>query len=99
MFLEKIEELKQEYAVDFCIVNGENASENNGISRRTAEKLLDMKNEKTGYTFARLPGYFVNLFSISAQGKSAFDVLNNHLYNYSYCAETITLNALPSRMI
>ena len=41
MFLEKIEELKQEYAVDFCIVNGENASENNGISRRTAEKLLD----------------------------------------------------------
>lgn len=61
----------------------------------TAEKLLDMKNEKTGYTFARLPGYFVNLFSISAQGKSAFDVLNNHLYNYSYCAETITLNALP----
>lgn len=60
-----------------------------------AETLLDMKNEKTGYTFARLPGYFVNLFSISAQGKSAFDVLNNNLYNYSYCAETITLNALP----
>lgn len=40
MFLEKIDELKEKYSVDFCIVNGENASENNGITRRTAEKLL-----------------------------------------------------------
>jgi len=39
-FLEKIDSLKEKYSVDFCIVNGENASENNGISRRTAEKLL-----------------------------------------------------------
>lgn len=39
-FLEKIDELKQKYSVDFSIVNGENASEKNGISRRTAEKLL-----------------------------------------------------------
>lgn len=58
-------------------------------------KLLEMKEEKAGYSFARLPGYFINMFSISAQGKSTFDVLNSNLYNYSYCTETISLNTLP----
>lgn len=39
-FLEKIQELKEKYNIDLCIVNGENASENNGITRKTAEMLL-----------------------------------------------------------
>lgn len=41
MFLNKIEEIKNQYAVDFCIVNGENACVGNGISRRKAELLLN----------------------------------------------------------
>ena len=39
-FLEKIPVLKEKYNVDLCVVNAENASDNNGISRRTAETLL-----------------------------------------------------------
>lgn len=41
MFLEHIDELKKEYNIDFCIVNAENASEGNGITRRKAELLLE----------------------------------------------------------
>ena len=41
MFLDNIETLKRQYEVDFCIVNGENACVNNGITRRKAELLLD----------------------------------------------------------
>ena len=40
MFLSKIEQIKRQYAVDFCIVNAENASSGNGITRRKAEMLL-----------------------------------------------------------
>ncbi|MBR6729145.1 MAG: TIGR00282 family metallophosphoesterase [Clostridia bacterium] len=41
LFLTGIEALKREYAIDFCIVNGENACSNNGISRCKAELLLE----------------------------------------------------------
>lgn len=40
MFLSHIDTLKKDYAVDFCIVNGENACTNNGITRKKAEMLL-----------------------------------------------------------
>ena len=40
MFLNNIEDVKKQYQIDFCIVNAENASEGNGISRRKAELLL-----------------------------------------------------------
>ncbi len=41
MFVDHIETLKRQYEIDFCIVNGENACTNNGITRRKAELLLD----------------------------------------------------------
>ncbi len=41
MFLEQIDEIKRQYEIDFCIVNGENACSNNGITRRKAELLLE----------------------------------------------------------
>lgn len=41
MFAEHIDALKKQYAIDFCIVNAENACENNGITRRSAERLLE----------------------------------------------------------
>jgi hypothetical protein len=34
-------------------------------------------------------------FSISAQGKSAQDELDNLLYQHTYAAETVTLTAVP----
>lgn len=49
----------------------------------------------TGYTYIQLPEYLENLFSMSARGKSAMDVLNEWLYSNAYCAESITINALP----
>jgi hypothetical protein len=36
-----------------------------------------------------------NLFTISAQGKSAKDEIDDMLYNYTYCIENITITAIP----
>ena len=49
----------------------------------------------TGYTYVLLPDYYENLFSMSSQGKSAMSVLNDWLYLYAYCAESITINTIP----
>jgi hypothetical protein len=34
-------------------------------------------------------------FTISAQGKSAQDVVEESLYNYSYCIENINITSIP----
>ena len=49
----------------------------------------------TGYTYAQVPKYLQHLFTISSQGKSAKDVLDEYLYQYSYCTETVSVSALP----
>ena len=36
-----------------------------------------------------------NLFSISAQGQSAKDMLETMLYNHTYCTESISLSCIP----
>jgi|GEM_PF-1537477 len=59
------------------------------------DEMGEMHEQKPGYTFIKLPTVMENLFTISSQGKSAFDQLNSHLYNYAYCTESITVNALP----
>ena len=53
------------------------------------------REEMPGYTFIRMPTYMENQFSISAQGKSAFDKLDNWLYTYACCTESISISALP----
>lgn len=61
---------------------------------------LDLKS-KTGYTFMYMPNtnindtYYYAYFSISAQGKSAKDKLDELLYNHSYCTESVTISAIP----
>ncbi len=40
MFLSHVEAIKSQHAIDFCIVNAENACSGNGISRKKAELLL-----------------------------------------------------------
>ncbi|MBE7009965.1 MAG: TIGR00282 family metallophosphoesterase [Ruminococcaceae bacterium] len=40
LFISEIDRIKQEHAIDFCIVNAENACSNNGITRKKAELLL-----------------------------------------------------------
>ena len=49
----------------------------------------------TGYTYIQVPSYIENLFSMSTQWKSAMDVLNEWIYSYAYCAESISFNTLP----
>lgn len=53
------------------------------------------KLDHQGYTFIRLTPQMENYFSISAQGKSAQDELNNLLYQHTYATESVTLTAVP----
>lgn len=62
----------------------------------TPEEYKDSEvKEKTGYSAAFIRPEMENLFSISGQGKSAKDVLDDMLYNYAYCTESITLTTIP----
>lgn len=49
---------------------------------------------KSGYSYFSLAG-INELFSISSQGKSAKDELDNQLQNYSLCTESVSITALP----
>lgn len=49
----------------------------------------------SGYVRVNPAGGLESMFSISSQGKSAQDKLEELLYNYSYCIESITLQAVP----
>lgn len=59
------------------------------------QEIENQRLEMSGYTFIRLPTYMENMFSISAQGKSAFDKLDNWLYTYACCTESISMTSLP----
>ncbi len=50
---------------------------------------------KTGYTYVILPNKTANMFTISAQGKTAKDVIEQYLYEYTYGAESISLSTIP----
>ena len=50
---------------------------------------------KTGYTYIWLDKSMQDLFSISAQGKSAEEEMNELFNNYSYCSESVTITAVP----
>lgn len=49
----------------------------------------------TGYTYIRINSTLSNFFSISAQGKSAQDVMETLLYENTYCIENINLTSIP----
>lgn len=63
----------------------------------TNEEYTAMANKvmKTGYTYIRTNDSLNNFFSISAQGKSAQDVVEELLWQYTYCTESITINSIP----
>ena len=48
-----------------------------------------------GYTYLQFPKYLSSLVSVSTQGVSAMDELDNLLYNNTYCADTISLTVIP----
>ena len=51
--------------------------------------------KKLGYSYLQYSPAMASLFTMSAQGKDAIDVLYEHLYKNSYCIESVTVNALP----
>lgn len=55
----------------------------------------DPLNIRTGYTYINLSEGMEDLFTISSQGKSAQDELNELFNDYSYCTETVTMNTIP----
>ena len=50
---------------------------------------------KDGYRYFTAGSQYKDIFKKSAQGKSAKDAIDNLLYNYSYCIESITINSIP----
>ena len=50
---------------------------------------------KTGYTYVILPSKVKNMFTISAQGKSAKDVIDTYLYQHTYGQDTVSLSTIP----
>lgn len=56
---------------------------------------LKQKKLKPGYTFILLPTYMKPLFVTSTQKKCTKDVLEEWLYQYTNCTESITISALP----
>ena len=59
----------------------------------------DWKDEKLimmdGYTPIFITSNLESLFSISAQGKSAQEQIDELLYNYSYCINNVTIQMIP----
>ena len=51
--------------------------------------------QRPGYTYINLPSELEGLFTISAQGKSAKNMLDQFLFDYAYCAETISVSSIP----
>lgn len=59
------------------------------------ENSYDPFNLRSGYTYVNLALGMEDLFTISAQGKSAQDELNELFNNHAYCTETISLTSIP----
>ena len=58
-------------------------------------KMVEAGDLKTGYTYIQLKDSMQNYFSISPQGVSAQDKLDDLLYNNTYCIESINIAAIP----
>ena len=50
--------------------------------------------QKSGYRYFQAPNA-EHMFSISTQGKSAKDVIDELLYQHAYCVESATITAIP----
>ena len=48
-----------------------------------------------GYTVIQMPNRFRNMFATSRRGLSTKDILDDYLYRYTHCSDSISLNTLP----
>ena len=59
------------------------------------EESFQTVERKPGYSYLQYQTKYDPLFSISAQGKSAKDVLDANMYQHAYCAESISMTTVP----
>ena len=59
------------------------------------EKNENVIYEKPGYSYLHVPDNLMQLFHISARGKSVMDMVDDYLYTYTTANSTITLNTIP----
>ena len=50
---------------------------------------------KSGYTYIQLPDSMLSLFTMSGQGKSAWNMLEECMYNDTYCVESASITTIP----
>ncbi len=48
-----------------------------------------------GYTYISIPQYMYNVFSISSMAKSGKEVIDDMLYKFGYCNESVSIQAIP----
>lgn len=58
------------------------------------KSITDVEQKTSGYTYIQAPG-IDQMFSISARGISAHTKLNELIYQYGYCSESVTINCIP----
>lgn len=61
----------------------------------TQEEYKNIVDKYEGYLPVFIQSNLESLFNISSQGKSAKDLLDELLYEHSYCSESVTISALP----
>mgnify|MGYP003514095287 CR=1 FL=1 len=59
------------------------------------QEIVNSNSHKPGYSYIHIPEGLDDLFSISSQGKSAMDVIDEYMYDYLYPATQISLTTVP----
>lgn len=67
----------------------------NVLFKGTYGDVTDWHDQRQGYTIIQIPQAYRELFSISSQGQSAFDVVNSCLNDYTHLAENVSLTTDP----
>lgn len=60
-----------------------------------ADKWEEYRDVKPGYTYVKLTYDLENLFTISSQGKTAHSQLEDFLYQFTCCTESISMTTIP----
>ena len=60
-----------------------------------ADKWDEYRDVKPGYTYVKLTYDLENLFTISPQGKTAHSELEEFLYQFTCCTESISMTTVP----
>lgn len=51
--------------------------------------------QNASYSYFQLGGPMLDIYTISSQGRSAIDLLQEQLYKFIYCVENVTITTLP----